>query len=195
MVGMAERNKSDWLHEMPELYRVDRHERRDGGKMVKINDTLRILHSLLNRPFWRRVWIVQEFILAQNLSLMCGTAVMEVQEGFPKCYKHSTKSIPSVRSFGHIKFGFSRKSWTFRLNAATWRSALKNSVPYEDRTKAFLERESGLLNALAHTQHCEATDPRDKIYGLLGIVDWISYLIMMRIPLLVKYIPKSLDVV
>lgn len=30
------------------------------------------LHQLLNRPYWRRVWTVPEFILAENMLLLCG---------------------------------------------------------------------------------------------------------------------------
>ncbi|KAK8062031.1 hypothetical protein PG994_008397 [Apiospora phragmitis] len=32
----------------------------------------RALLSLLERPYWRRVWIVQEIVLAKNLRLQCG---------------------------------------------------------------------------------------------------------------------------
>jgi len=32
-------------------------------------------HTLLNRPYWRRLWVVQETILAQQLLLFVGTKV------------------------------------------------------------------------------------------------------------------------
>ena len=42
------------------------------GHAMITEQTVRALISLLSRPYWKRMWIVQEIILAQSIYLLCG---------------------------------------------------------------------------------------------------------------------------
>lgn len=38
------------------------------------------LHSIINRPWWRRAWIVEEVLLAKTAIFMCGDAVVSYND-------------------------------------------------------------------------------------------------------------------
>jgi hypothetical protein len=37
------------------------------------------LHNLLSRPYWTRVWILQEFVLAGDAVILCGGQAMTLE--------------------------------------------------------------------------------------------------------------------
>lgn len=100
------------------------------------------LHSFFARPYFSRVWVVQEVALSKSIIMMCGDTAVEWTgfmqgECMRQLYTSSYyDSFPTV-------FRLSRQH---NLGAAT------------------------LLDALLLGRSCNASDPRDKVFGLLGIV-------------------------
>lgn len=98
-----------------------------------------IIHKLLKKPYWSRLWIVQEFVLAQDLLLCAGSFVikwkdfrnyiLELGEEFPTC----TTNLMDQRYH---------------------------------RQSGERERMSSLVKKFNETG---CTDPRDRVFGLLGI--------------------------
>ncbi|KAJ8069679.1 hypothetical protein OCU04_000107 [Sclerotinia nivalis] len=106
--------------------------------------TWKAIHDLLNRTYFRRLWIIQEVSLANGHAIMqCGD-----------------KSAPLV---------------LFRKAVACLYS--KSNLPYEGLRPLVLEcvriteshRGKTLMALLENSRQQQCQDPKDKIYGILGI--------------------------
>ncbi|KAE8452944.1 hypothetical protein EG329_012131 [Mollisiaceae sp. DMI_Dod_QoI] len=43
-----------------------------GAEIIRVNDQLLAIHSLLSRNYWKRLWIVQEFLNSRDFIVWCG---------------------------------------------------------------------------------------------------------------------------
>jgi len=122
-----------------------------------ISTQWRALTRLLWRVWWTRIWSVQEIVVAQKITLMCGAsqlswaeleyAVIKVQAALQDVWEH-------VSSIGGLTIVRDRFDAIARLAA--------------------LRRRKDNLNLLVVFRSVggnECADPRDKIYGLLGVVE------------------------
>jgi hypothetical protein len=99
-----------------------------------------ILNKFFSRAYFARLWIVQELLLAQSITIHCGEVSLTVtNESISQLYEQGVKVPSWVRFAGKA-----------RLNAGQGPLALRD--------------------LLAATSVCRVTDLRDKIFGLLGLV-------------------------
>ena len=116
--------------------------------------------------FWERLWIVQELILAANLTIQTGEIGMEPEAflaGIPKdltTYEggRELSTIFSV-AFGN---GFIRRQITIYdliAHRAEWHSRLCDGAPVK------------LYEVLPRFCHQESSEPLDKVFGLLGLAE------------------------
>ncbi|KAF5976487.1 heterokaryon incompatibility protein het-6 [Fusarium coicis] len=99
-----------------------------------------ILNKFFSRAYFARLWIVQELLLAQSITIHCGEVSLTVtNESISQLYEQSVKVPSWVRFAGKA-----------RLNAEQTPLALRD--------------------LLAATSVCRVTDLRDKIFGLLGLI-------------------------
>lgn len=115
---------------------------------------LRGLRKLFQKDWWRRIWIVQEVVAARELVILLGSTT------FPWAYMREICSTireqesanhflaPVLHSCGYQRF---RDFDSFRAAGA---------MP--------------IMYLLPSTQDFQATDPRDKLYALLGMASDIS---------------------
>lgn len=118
----------------------------------------RALIDFLERPYWRRVWIVQEVAAAQHeLGVLCGCdritwlgiyLLLELTEAGKS--SHAPENL-----WSDIE-----PSWRYRPAAVSslWYSAALESLDLD--------------SALVNVDELECSDPRDRVYALLGLVDW-----------------------
>jgi hypothetical protein len=109
------------------------------------------LLQLCSRGYWCRVWILQEVMLAQELTMICGS-----------------KRLPSSIFFQYIRSPIIEgnhhpQSKDIRLSKARGVMIMKRMFD--------LGRRTTLAEALAIYTRFEATDGRDNVYGLLQLVD------------------------
>ncbi|KAI3572033.1 heterokaryon incompatibility protein-domain-containing protein [Fusarium oxysporum f. sp. albedinis] len=118
----------------------------DPHLLFRLNEALA---TMLFLPFWRRVWIAQEFVLARDGVFMWGTHTfnMKVLEALAQL-----QDRVQPRSRYEIDFGQSSQAYTITLGAIAMRS-----------------KRVSLLEALANTRYRLATWSHDYIYGMLGI--------------------------
>ncbi|RFU26865.1 hypothetical protein B7463_g9465, partial [Scytalidium lignicola] len=111
------------------------------------------LFNLMHREYWRRLWIVQEIVSAREIIVYCGDDTMEWQS-----LVYITNLIEStIEELG---------------TDTQWSAASQMSWPpvkLDNLKKNFTH--AWLYNLLAASQARECTDPKDKLYALLGIVD------------------------
>ncbi|KKY15306.1 putative heterokaryon incompatibility protein [Diplodia seriata] len=122
--------------------------------------TWKHLWELVNRAWFNRVWIVQECILSDNLWVICGGTIIyweELTNGFSNLVRSGLadwlqnkhrKPEPDSKTLG-------------------WNSMYMLG---EERTHYHqFQQKPPLFGLLTRTRNAQATDPRDKVYGLLGV--------------------------
>ncbi|KAH8748073.1 heterokaryon incompatibility protein-domain-containing protein [Hyaloscypha sp. PMI_1271] len=127
------------------------------------------LNSILERPYWRRVWVYQEFVVARDIVIMCGPQQM------------------SSAAFAHAFLQWDKMK---RAVLATDLGPIQDSINSEflDGSEApmikFISHQlylSGnydnigpgydLPSLVLSSVHLNSTDPRDKVFALLGVDD------------------------
>lgn len=138
----------------------------------KIARLQRSFVEFLNRPYFHRVWIYQELSLAQDVKVLCGNSLLPISCLCTTCF------IPYMEI-----------DWTWRY------PRLYFSMPYEIyNTEWLLEagikrQDAVYLDIVLHTVnllHCQ--DPRDRIYGILSVINWEG-----RVPIQPDYNMDELD--
>jgi hypothetical protein len=103
--------------------------------------------QLLSRDYWSRMWIVQELAAASRITLLCGSFAIPWQTirrflDLDHEINDSSRPIPGKTRFEKIS--------SFR----------------DDK---LARKPITLIEALYRTRHALATDPKDKLYALLGL--------------------------
>jgi len=124
------------------------------------------LAQLLQNPYWRRLWIVQEIILAPKLELIYGTHSCD--------WEHLTTLLYTIRQyevFSECQRHLPRLDGKASLVARSFAGHL-DSQRYARRINRLPATGLKSLLATCETSYCQ--DPRDKIYGILGLASDIS---------------------
>jgi hypothetical protein len=121
------------------------------------------LLALFTRQYWKRVWIIQEFLLATDLTILCGKDTCRWSE-LARLYRSlGAVSLSSGPSFPGL----------YRLVdpilASPAGEIVSNRIAWESRHHYSLVQ----LVLMWPKQQCE--DVRDRVFGLLGLVSlWHS---------------------
>jgi Heterokaryon incompatibility protein (HET) len=118
----------------------------------------------LDRPWWCRVWIVQEFVLGQDVILKCG----EDRLSWHGLSAVSAASKPDVR----------RKIGLQHYNIIRAASIYLHRMLFQTRTEETFGLRAMLSLALYDNSMRLSTDPRDKVYGMLGLMDASGHSLM-----------------
>ncbi|KAL1646839.1 hypothetical protein SLS58_002974 [Diplodia intermedia] len=100
------------------------------------------VQKLLERPWFSRIWVLQEVYMAKSVTVMCGE-----------------KSLPWEPYFRQLK------DWPSQ-NALVQVPQILN-MRTDQWNKSTISR--NLLDLLARTRHCNCEDPRDRIFALLSM--------------------------
>ncbi|KAJ4264475.1 hypothetical protein NW762_005675 [Fusarium torreyae] len=148
------------VHLFYDLYNERGLHRSDEDRPLEEYPLLNGLRDIMERPFWRRVWIVQEITLAQEALIMCGNASMPVE--------YISEAIDTLRQCTVIFSEFSDLSFLQGLGSSYFTTTTLNLREYRQRGE-----EVSLLHLLLSDHEGPrylATEPRDLIFGLLSIV-------------------------
>ncbi|RMD43004.1 hypothetical protein DV735_g2087, partial [Chaetothyriales sp. CBS 134920] len=108
------------------------------------------LLRLCNLTYWTRCWIIQEFLQAKRIEVLCGTALLE--------WIHFDKVYLNIRELE-----------TYPDYLALELKDFLNTVPSRLTARRLLHRTSRLEDLLHEFYDAQCAEPRDKVYGLLGI--------------------------
>ena len=119
-------------------------------------ETWQAMARLFARPFWRRVWIRQEIAVAKEIMVMCGSR----KEKWPTLVLACEMLYKERDVFAQIVLGVSEYSSGFHqvLFIETMREDLAEGRPIS------------FQHMLFHNRACESTDPRDRVFAVLGLV-------------------------
>ena len=102
------------------------------------------LRAFFQRPYWQRVWIIQEIASASNITIFCGVNLAQ--------WRGLELLLPLVASDAELEVDLDRVQHLFTSRA--------------ERVEG---RPVGLLQALHESRFAQATDVRDKVFALLGL--------------------------
>lgn len=117
------------------------------------------LRNWMKRPWWTRVWTLQEFLRPRRLTFLCGDETIERNTWYNAIINISNYS--AIGNVGHDAFNI---QWT-RRRLMEWRGL--SSTRFKHRIGAVPGM--GLVSMMAYIGFYEATDDRDRIYALLGV--------------------------
>jgi hypothetical protein len=128
------------------------------------------LARLFQRTYFTRVWIIQEVVLAKHVDIFCGSYMSQwvcfenvshflSTSSWARYFRHHlTSNIPGSRNLDQLSaLTVSNHSLPTKLRAIK-----------RDREKGNYSRT--FLYALIRSRVFKASDPRDKVYALLGLV-------------------------
>ncbi|KAK1580031.1 heterokaryon incompatibility protein-domain-containing protein [Colletotrichum navitas] len=122
--------------------------------------------SLFNRPWFRRVWVIQERVLSLNCVVCCGREWI-TWEGFREAFW----LLCGIRDYLNIV-----GSGTGRLDSSALATfltkALNKAIPVSfTRPNSSLLVLFSLLSGMATGAQLQASDRRDYVFAILGLVD------------------------
>ncbi len=129
------------------------------------------LWDVMTRPWFERMWVVQEAGRSQSITLLCGQ----------DCVPWESTKTSAVRHFTRmIKYAEILPEWTdLGLNDIDMQPLLE-ILDFQDANQSNkpwgrCDRQAPDLLDLAHKmRHKKCSDPRDKIFGLWGLVDYLA---------------------
>jgi hypothetical protein len=149
---------------------------------AKINDfwtTHAGLRSLYTRPWFRRMWVQQEVFGARRLILQIGTFSFEwfsllhqpsfLAAGNPTLLSHIQFDSPYYRKFADPKYEYFSKQVCAIEEVHQLR---KQNLKSFERFSAKAHAQPDFIEALLDTGLLDATDPRDYIYGIIGMTQF-----------------------
>jgi hypothetical protein len=152
---------TSWVNRVSEYFRARDVEHR----------ALSALESFLERPYWNRLWVLQEMILATELVFLCGSQRL--------AWEWLGLVASEVQAFSNL----SPSSLKMRLMAQQWGPAVAVQTS-RDSSKAKLgenpefdyginptQEIGGLPIEITAVFNQKATDPRDFVYGISAIID------------------------
>ncbi|KAI9881133.1 MAG: hypothetical protein M1830_008291 [Pleopsidium flavum] len=125
----------------------------------------RALSVLLDRPYWDRLWVLQEIALGGYQSpILCGHQAVRWEELYSAIYYFGAHNFDVMFSLIDQE----------RKDAGLPAAGLKrNKLIHlnEEQLVQTQQRKSQLMCMLDLGRKSLATDPRDKVYGLLGLME------------------------
>jgi hypothetical protein len=130
---------------------------------------------LFKRAWWGRIWVLQELSLAQKAGFVCGTkrlsrrrctAALNAFKALGLVFQEMTLLMGFVPTAYQRSVVMAKFDWRPTVLLSMWNTHRYSPYPL------FALLRATCLSGLLHMDKdiiLEATDPRDKIYGLLGL--------------------------
>lgn len=110
------------------------------------------LEKILELPWWRRVWTLQEFLLAKELTFFCGAQAIS--------RRLFRKALHSLELCGPLEDYIRKAAWT-----TAWNRRRLIQWYEQDHNRPRMS----LVSLMAFCGDYETTDPRDRIWAMYGL--------------------------
>ena len=147
-------------------------------------EVYRALYHLLNRPYWRRLWILQEVALGGQASpVLCGSACVLWGDVYKaSCFlemdeNRSRRDIiasvkPRISVAWSWEFASARVPYNDGLETSTeflWKFPLLLTSVQEDQHKSNTDSSRDATKVLSLSLDAKVTDQKDRVFGIIGI--------------------------
>lgn len=126
-----------------------------------VDEGWKSLTLLFSRPWWSRVWVVQEVVFSQSCIVLCGSRAIDWQD--------FTDSWDTIREISQ-KLRVLGASSLVRMRIIPYVNLFRQIT--QRRPTSGIEqmaREQVMIHYLNALRDLEATDPRDHVFGSLGM--------------------------
>jgi Heterokaryon incompatibility protein (HET) len=110
-----------------------------------------LVKELLSQPYWKRVWIIQEVAVASRIFVYCGNHKVGWDQFLNMCQFDAENAVPNI------------------YNALEAEVISGFTTLLELRRDTLARKPIRFLDALHQSRASLSTDPRDKLYALLGL--------------------------
>ncbi|KAI1351667.1 heterokaryon incompatibility protein-domain-containing protein [Xylaria sp. FL0043] len=128
---------------------------------------------LFQRDYWKRLWVVQEVSNAKAIKVFCGGSTgipWQVYTRAARIFRHHKEDLDSWLSPGSVP---KSKRHSALPSSLTYSQALvyegPNSLLDIDSANSVLQ-EGSLLNIIRAYRRKLTSEPRDKVFGILGVL-------------------------
>jgi len=124
---------------------------------------MRGLARLFHRPYWGRIWVVQEVQLTEHdINVYCGTSNHSLND---------YRAVNDLTKFHKDSFNGRLQGFTDPTTHASLLNTLARFGPARlfDAVDTSCHKEMSLLYKLSFHRDKKATEPQDKVYGILGL--------------------------
>lgn len=120
------------------------------------------LDDIFDRPWWQRMWVLQDVALSQKARLVCGLGSLPWPNG-----SALEPALKKIEAFNSKSNQVRNRYWTrpFRQGFDHLLQTLR--IQYHAASSS----RPSLLELVKLTQTRECTDPRDRVFALIGLVD------------------------
>ena len=139
------------------------------------NESWEGIAELFHREWFSRMWTLQEIVLANDAVFMCGDKEIALWE---------LNNAASLINIHNAKPHTTDKKDTVRLELSGYRVIIDILMTRDDYIKT---GKLELMGLLTDCWNRKSSDPRDRIYGLLGLVEELSISINYQSPVIDVY--------
>ncbi|KAK4033559.1 heterokaryon incompatibility protein-domain-containing protein [Parachaetomium inaequale] len=134
----------------------------------------RALTALFNRTWWQRVWVIQEAALSERSVVLCGRKAVSFSNFQSLVIKErAMRRSARVAARKGALDSPNMRVWSFIPPALPFYAVLYMMGVFRSKALGNLSTEeaaAGLAELVQVTARFQSTLPRDKVYGLLGLV-------------------------
>lgn len=116
------------------------------------------MDDLANRPYWSRTWVIQEFLLARAIHLYCSNTRVDVDS--------FTDMLGRAAGIDTLNIEL-KDLETMQHLVKKWRALPLIAARHVDR---YPELYQPLYDLLVSHRTATSTDPKDKVFALLGLL-------------------------
>jgi hypothetical protein len=116
--------------------------------------------DLVTRPYWSRVWILQEYLLSKNIELWCGEGVMKTYR------KDSMKASVLEWIFGSLRVQARMELYSSVHLKNTYLAEFQNL-----KRLTIIDGYTSLDVLITITDQMKCTDVRNRIYAVLSLLN------------------------
>ncbi|KAK4506288.1 hypothetical protein PRZ48_000018 [Zasmidium cellare] len=132
------------------------------GRLILEDELDEAFETLCSRPWFSRTWVIQEFALSTQAVVVCG-GDKELWSPLREVYPESRLGM-----LDGIRLSVSNSPWNDRKR---WRAEKLASPSSSD-----------IEGVLHYSTRCDVTEPRDRVYALLGFLANPSVKVDYRLP-------------
>ena len=160
------------------------------------DDTIPSLLELLNNPWFSRLWIIQEVVLAKDASILCGHLTISLKKLFRELVLYRQRMQEKARSMQMVSWHrvlenfISQVALIFIDQQNKRQKQQTPNILSNNPFAPFMSHQSSNIRQgtvadlrtyarlITQCRYQQASDPRDKMYGLLGLAhDAVSTLL------------------
>ena len=142
----------------------------NNGKRLAERKSYTALMELLCRPYWTRLWIIQELAVGDDdIAIHCGNDWV---------FLHQVRQVLRLLVLNAVSFGMIITAavldeylsrWQTVIGLLWWIGYLRQ-LTIRSENRHFLSYKDLRCPILTLAQYATATDPKDKVYGIVGIL-------------------------